>query len=308
MTTVLSVENMYNWSWSLVLTNIIDRLWHYKLNRVLWNPKKFVDESLVESNDIILLQNIDATKSIKNLEKTICRIGGFLMDEHNPENRFDEQLTRVAAIIATNGRLFEVGKHVNNNTFLIQNGVDLQLFKPRPERQQPYDDDGRPFVVGYVANIRGVGMEYKGWKYFVQATLRLRPSVTTLTKIFRHDQIPHNQMPAEFYHKVDCLVLPSIGEGSSNVTMEALACGVPVLTTKIGFHGERLEDGVNCLFIKRDIDDIMEKIQLLMKTSELRAKLAFEGRIFAENNHDINMIACEYDKVFKSILKSKKAN
>lgn len=229
------------------------------------------------------------------------------MDEHNPENRFDEQLVRVAAVIATSGRLFEVGKRVNDNTFLIQNGIDLQLFKPRPQRQQPYDNDGKSFVAGFAGNIRGVGMEYKGWKYFVQATLRLRPSVTTLTKMFRHDQIPHNQMPAEFYHKIDCLVLPSIGEGSSNVTMEALACGVPVLITKIGFHGERLEDGINCLFIKRDIDDIMEKIQLLIRTPTLRAKLAFKGRLFAENNHDINVIAHEYDKVFKSVLKLRKA-
>jgi glycosyltransferase involved in cell wall biosynthesis len=309
MMSVLSVENANNWSWSLILNTIIERLGDYQYTRILWDPDEMADEDAIKSNDIILLQNIDAIKSVEGRNKVICRIGGFLVDEHNPECRYDKELSQVAAIIATNDELFKVGERVNNNTFLIQNGIDLQLFKPRPERQQPYNNGGSgSFVVGFAGNIRGVGMDYKGWHYFTQATLRLRPDVSTHTCLFRHSQVPHDEMPEKFYYKIDCLVLPSIAEGCSNVVMEALACGVPTLLTKVGFHGKRLEDNVNCLFIKRDVDDIIGKIQLLMKTPELRLKLAFEGRLFAENNHNINKIAYEYDRVFKSVLKSEKAN
>lgn len=309
MTTILSVEHSRRWSWTYVLSEIKELLPHYKFIRILWQPGSMVSPDLVEHFDITMTQNLDGIKSVnkENRAKVISRIGGFYVDKHNPLNRFDTELSQVAAIIATNEELFDVGKRVNDNTFLIQNGIDLREFKPRPERQQPYDNGaGKPFIVGFAGNIRGIGMAYKGWKLYVGATQRLYPRVKTNNLLFGHNQIPHDQMPAEFYHKIDCLILPSVGEGCSNTIMEALACGVPVLLTKVGFHGERLDDGVNCLFVKMDIDDIMEKIQFLINNPELRNKLSFNGRLFAETYHDINKIALEYDKVFKSVLQMAK--
>lgn len=301
-TTILSIEHSRRWSWSLTLDKISERLLQYKLIRILWQPGRMIEPDLVDYFDLTMIQNLDGIKCIKNKRKVVGRMGGFFVNKDNPSYRYDAELAQVAAVIATNGELFEIGKRVNDSTFLIQNGTDLQLFKPRLQRQQPYNNGSRPFVVGFVGNILGAGMHYKGWKYYVQATLRLRPKIETKNFLFGHNQILNNRMPEEFYHKIDCLVLPSLGEGCSNTIMEALACGVPVLLTKVGFHGERLDNGVNCLFIERDIDDIMEKIQLLMNTPELRMKLAFEGRLFAENNHDINKIAFEYNRVFKHIL------
>jgi len=260
-------------------------------------------DGLVNFFDITLVQNLDTIKLIvKGRDKVVSRIGGT-RTFGNITTRFDDELSQVGAIIATNQRLYELGNRVNDNTSLIPNGIDLELFKPRSERQTPYDDNGY-FTAGFAGNISGkMCMYYKGWKYFVEATSRLFTEIKTKTFLFQRNQIPHDQMPKQFYHQIDCLVLPSIDEGCSNVTVEALACGVPVLTTKVGFHGERLEDGVNCLFIERDAIDIAEKIMTLVNTPELRSKLAFEGRIFAENHHDIDKIAHEYDRVFKDVLK-----
>ena len=275
----------------------------FKVARIINNFAPGVLNDLVNFFDLILIQNIDTLKLItKGRHKMVSRMGGTRTMDIT-KTPFDSELKQVAAIIATNGKLFEIGERNNDNAFLIPNGIDLQLFKPRLQRQQPYNNNNRPFITGFAGNIMGkMCMNYKGWKYYVQATIQLYPKVETKDFLFRHNQIAHERMPEEFYHKIDCLILPSIDEGCSNVTMEALACGVPVLTTKVGFHGERLENGVNCLFIKRDVDDIMDKIQLLMDTPELRNKLSFEGRLFAENNHDINKIACEYDRVFRTIL------
>ena len=254
------------------------------------------------------MQNVDSIKLFtKGKHKIVSRMGGTRTFDLS-KTPFDDELKQVGAVIATNEKLFEIGKRNNDNTFLLPNGIDLQLFKPRLQRQQPFNNNSsNPFVVGFSGNIDGeMCMNYKGWKYFVQATLRLRPSITTKTMLYKHNQIPHDRMPKDFYHQIDCLVLPSIDEGCSNVVMEALACGVPVLLTKVGFHGERLEDNTNCLFIERDIDSIMSKITLLMKVPELRAKLAFEGRLFAETNHDIDKIAQEYDRIFRLMLEGRK--
>lgn len=303
MTTVLGVQNMRKWSWSLFLLGIAQRLPECHFAMMVGKPSERIDAGLVDFFDIVLVQNAGTIKLSGDRRKIILRIGGLYVDDKNPSTRFDKDLAKVGAVIATNAGLFEIGKRVNSSTFLIPNGVDLQLFKPRPQRQQPFNNnDNKPFVVGFSGNIHGHGAVYKGWEYYVQATMRLRPRIETKHAMFGHEQIPHDEMPEKFYRQVDCLVLPSLNEGCSNSIAEALACGVPVLTTKVGFHGERLEDGVNCLFIERNIDSIMEKIKLLMDSPELRVKLAFEGRVFAENNHDINKLAHEYDKVFRLVL------
>lgn len=277
----------------------------YRVARIVNCFKAGALDELVDFFDITITQNIDSIKLMtERRHKMVGRIGGTRTFGLTT-TPFDKELKQVGAVIATNGKLFELGKRNNDDTFLIPNGIDLELFKPRPERQQLYNNNSsRPFITGFAGNVENkLCSSYKGWYWYIQATMRLYPEVETLNFLFHSNQIPHNQMPEKFYHKIDCLVLPSFDEGCSNVTIEALACGVPVLTTKVGFHGERLEDGVNCLFIKRDIDDITGKIRLLMNTPELRQKLAFEGRIFAENNHNIDKIAREYNRVFEHILK-----
>ena len=300
MKNVLCMEHSHRWSWGFTLRELIKRMFQYKFVKILWQPGRMVDDDLVDHFDITMVQNLDNIKSIKNKSKVVSRIGGFFVDKDNASNRFDLELSQVAAVIATNNKLYEVGKRINKNTFMIPNCVDLDLFKPDPER---IFITSKPFVVGFAGNIRGVGMNYKGYKYYVDATIGMYPKVKTFNLLFGHNQIPHEEMPEKFFNKIDCLILPSIDEGCSNTVMEALACGVPVLLTKVCFHGERLEDGLNCLFIKRDINDIIEKITILMNNPSLRKRLSFNGRYFAKGHHDINKMVTEYNKVFNLVLK-----
>ena len=285
------------------------RLRHkYKIIRIVNCFRNGALYELIDDFDLILAQNIGSIMRVEKERryKMICRMGGTRTFELT-KTPFDDDMKSVAAIIATNGKLFEIGKSNNENTHLIPNGIDLELFKPRTQRCTPFDDNGKQesFMIGFAGNISGrMYSIYKGWKYYTQATQRLYgEGFRTLNALYNLNQIPHDEMPEKFYHKIDCLVLPTLDEGCSNVTVEALACGVPVLTTKVGFHGERLEDGINCIFIERDIQDIMDKLVLLKNTPELRTKLAFEGKLFAETWHNIDVIASSYDKIFQSVLK-----
>ena len=52
-----------------------------------------------------------------------------------------------------------------------------------------------------------------------------------------------NDIP-EIMRALDCFVLPSRGEGISNTILEAMACSIPVVATRVGGNAELVSDGV----------------------------------------------------------------
>ena len=48
----------------------------------------------------------------------------------------------------------------------------------------------------------------------------------------------------EVMRGLDCFVLPSLGEGISNTILEAMACALPVVATRVGGNAELVEDQV----------------------------------------------------------------
>jgi glycosyltransferase involved in cell wall biosynthesis len=247
--------------------------------------------------DIIFPQNVDTIKMIPQGEKVAARIGGVSMANPNTD-RYKDDLARVGAVIGTNDMLLEIGQRANDNCHLIPNGVDLTHFKPRESTE------ARPgFVVGFAGNIWGGGADYKGWQpYVLAATKLMNRGVQQINLLHGKNQITNEEMPAKFYHLIDAVILPSRGEGCSNVVSEALACGVPVLCTKVGFHGEMLEHEKNVLFIERNDGSIIQSVERLLDDLDLRTRLQKNGRLFAEQFHDIKKIAAKYDEVFKGML------
>lgn len=310
MTNVLSLVNAKSWSWGLNMGQMTDRIKDYRFVNILRIPPMKckcgakiagikIDDGLIEFFDITLLQNVDSIQLINNNhKKAVVRMGGMLVDKQYIGTRYNEQLALCGAVISTNNQLHEIASKANSNSYLIPNGLDLELFKP------PVKRENRPFTAGFAGNIWGSGAIYKGYNLYVQAMVRL-PKYKMKTVLHAHSQIDHTDMPEMFYHQIDCLVLPSLGEGCSNVTAEALACGVPVITTKVGYHGEMLLNEMECLFCERDIDSIADCVKRLADDAELRNSLSVNGRLFAEKHHDINVIAKQYDQVFQTVLKNK---
>ncbi len=319
MINILSVENARGWSWGLNMHQLTDRLSGYKFIHIVGrraikvnkqcecekvvelriDPLPIADD-IVNHFDLTLLQNVESLKLVRtNFKKVICRSGGMIVNDDNNGDRYNDELAKVGAVIATNNQLHDIAKSCNPNTFLIPNGCDLDHFKPA----DPNPNFDRKFTMGFAGNIWGLGLHYKGYEFYVKAMAHLFGQIKNKMLLHAHSQIPHEEMPTGFYHQIDCLVLPTIGEGCSNVVMEALACGVPVLITKAGFHGEMLEDRKNCIFIKRDSQDIEEKVLELLNNPALRIDLAENGREFAEKHHDIKEIAKQYDEVFQLVLK-----
>jgi len=298
---MVSVEiliNEVNWSYSFMVERLIRELCKDYSFHIAVRDSTSVGAKPTQDSDIVLVQNVDSIKIYTDKSKVIGRIGGmrtFKGDTH----RFDKDLSEVFAIIACNQELYDIARRVNSNVYLIPNAVDLDKFRPmRIEKK-------REFTVGFVGNISFTGAaEYKGYELVVEACKQAK--VRLKEALFGDDLIPNHLMPARFYRYVDCLVLPSKNEGCSNTITEALACGVPVIITKVGYHGDMLKDKVNCLFVERNVESIKKAIIFLRENPAKRKKIGKAGRLFAEKYHDIKKVAKEYDKIFKQLLGSKK--
>jgi glycosyltransferase involved in cell wall biosynthesis len=320
MPTILSIENELSWSWGNVIHQLIAACPRYEFIRVrrgLYFCENqacgaahlhILDPALEDYFDLMLFQNHDGIRYIHRREKAVLRIGGLYMEPNLDPTRYETDFRNVGAIIATNELLASFARPVNPHTTVIANGVDLEHFRPRacfPDRPD------RPFTIGFAGNVCGMGGPYKGWKFFVQAGINLLPEgVQTKSLLHLHNQIPHDAMPEQFYHAIDALVLPSQGEGCSNVITEALACGVPVIGTKTGFHGELLTHGENVWYITRDLEtdspetteQICNAVRRLMREPDLYQRLSRNGRAFAVAHHDVRHVAAQYDAVFRDLL------
>ena len=87
----------------------------------------------------------------------------------------------------------------------------------------------------------------------------------------------HRSRILEMYGWADVLVLPSICEGSATVTYEAMACGLPVVSTPN--TGSLVRHGVDGFVVPiRDATALQEKIELLCDDRALRSRMATSAR------------------------------
>ena len=79
--------------------------------------------------------------------------------------------------------------------------------------------------------------------------------------------VPHEQIP-EILNCVDALVMCSEYEGMPTVVLEALACGIPVVSTDVGDVSKIVVDGKTGYLSKANVGDLKQKILMVLKNSE----------------------------------------
>jgi glycosyltransferase involved in cell wall biosynthesis len=165
---------------------------------------------------------------------------------------------------------------------VVPYGMNPQLLElpPKPQR-------GRVLFVG-TAELR------KGIHYLALAAEKLaaknircefRVAGNVSPQIARRTECKHlnflGRVPreriAEEYQRADVFVLPSLAEGSAEVTYEALAAGVPVITTRAA--GSVARDGIEGRIVpERDSNTLADAIEQLVEDRALRDRMATAAR------------------------------
>ena len=102
-----------------------------------------------------------------------------------------------------------------------------------------------------------------------------------------------------YIYNSDIFLLPSYSEGLPNSLMEAMACGIPSIATKIGSIPDLIISNKTGLLIDAgNTKNLSKALSLLILDSKLRKELGNNGKERIKKNHSINTAI----EIFKKIL------
>jgi len=198
----------------------------------------------------------------------------------------------------------EVARHYRLRTdAIVPNGIDLSVFAPRP-RAQARAELGLPageriaLFAGRLGPSKGAGIMEPACE---RAGYRLVIAGPNGTPGALHLGPLTPERLAVAYAAADCVLLPSLYEACSYVVLEALACCVPLLTTRLGYVPALLRaiPEYDALCLRPDEDDLAGRLQHLSQadTSALTAR----AHEWVVENNGLDRYAAQWDALLDSI-------
>lgn len=166
---------------------------------------------------------------------------------------------------------------------LLPFGVDTERFRPR----EKHDDTFRAVFIGQVSVRKGILYLLEAWKGMALPDSELvvvgpqSPDIKELLAKYAGIKnikfVNYVNDLTKVYQTASVFVFPSIEEGSALVNYEAMASGIPVITTYNS--GSLARDGLDGFVIPiRDVAAIREKLQTLYEDHRLRDKMGASAR------------------------------
>lgn len=206
---------------------------------------------------------------------------------------------------------------------IISNGVDLEKFSMGNKSKVEYKKDlqiSSKFLVLFVGSMEPLHA-YKGVEYLLDAILQIKNMDITFCligegslkqqfikkaneigiskKIIFAGKVDSNLL-VQYYRAADIFVLPSIStEVMPIVMLEAMACGTPVITTKIHGPMEMIHEGYNGYLVspKDSVSLAKTIVNTLLDESKL-SQMQQNARKEAEEKYSWDMVLNQYLKEY----------
>jgi hypothetical protein len=215
-----------------------------------------------------------------------------------PSREFLQHLGSFDALHVPSRLLQGIFAPLHPAVFYTPHGVDETVFVPRPE--------------GLIASPCGslvLGWAGSRTNHPAKRGLDdlLIPAVQALSGVelrlaAREDRWRTQAEMVGFYQGLDACICTSRVEGGPHSLLEASACGIPIVSTRVGIAPELIGHGYNGLLIDRSIEAIQEAVTGLRDRPDLRAAMAAHAREVIEQNWTWDKQALNYRAFFDYAL------
>jgi glycosyltransferase involved in cell wall biosynthesis len=214
----------------------------------------------------------------------------------------------------------------NHPVQVIPYGLDTDVFRPMPQAAARevlgLDPSRRVILFGaHFATERR-----KGGHVLLEALARLSAEArasTELLVIGRESDRLRTALPlparwlgsvtddrllAGIYAASDVFVLPTLADNLPLGVMEAMACGVPVVSSDVGGVRELVRHGeTGWLTPAGDGAALAAGLETVLRDSELRARMGAQARAIVEAEHTLARQARQYLELYRSLVPSGRA-
>ncbi len=173
---------------------------------------------------------------------------------------------------------------------VIPPGIDLDLW-PRPAPRDTQDPMRILFVGGDFARKGGEALLqafHSGLHRHCELHLVTKSSVVPAAGVHvYHDLAPNSAGLRQLYATADIFALPTLADCYSHASIEAMSCGLPVVTCPVGGIPEIVHDGETGLLVPPgDVAALAAALKDLAGDPARRASMGLRGRSLVERDYD----------------------
>ena len=207
---------------------------------------------------------------------------------------------------------------------VISVGIDTALFKPikNSELRERFRIKSGDVVILNVARLH----PYKGQRFLIEAFKKVKMRISNMkliilgrgpleesliqlirelklqNDVFLLDKAYPNDFMPLVYANCDIFCLPSIVEPFGIAVLEAMACGKPVVGTKVGGILDTINDEeVGFLINPANVDDLSSKLMNLVLNERLRTELGNRALARAKTVFDWNLVVKKYVELYEQL-------
>ncbi len=109
----------------------------------------------------------------------------------------------------------------------------------------------------------------------------------------------------DYLQAFDLFVLPSVAEGISNTILEAMACGLHVIATRVGGNTELIEDKKNGTLVhSNDVEALADRIKWCLTNPKESRRIGEFALERCSRRFSLERMVLEYENLYSEAFKS----
>lgn len=225
--------------------------------------------------------------------------GESVINISNDNGKLDDFVKYISGVICVSTKnkeeSIEKGLTISDKCVIIPNAIDPSNFR-KMEKQECRNKLGYESKI-FISIAVGDFIHRKGTLRISTAVDKITdgvysifigqgPDVPNCNNILFCGKVDNKDLPI-YLNAADVFVLPTLHEGCCNAILEAMGCGLPIISSNLSFNWDILNETNSILINPNDIDEIAQAIKLLKDNAKLRNSLS-QGALETASKHTLH--------------------